>query len=58
MASNYVFKAVFWIRIWIRVFSLIRIRVLKVRIRPLINLWYLNDVYYKVLEEPDHKGQC
>ena len=38
----------------------IRIRVLKVRIRirPLINLWDLNDGFDKVLEEPDQKGQC
>ena len=31
---------------WIRVFSPIRIRVLKVRIRPLINVWDLNDVLW------------
>ena len=32
---------------------------LKVRIRPLINLWglTLNDGFDKVLEEPDQKGQ-
>ena len=51
-------KPVFRIRI--RVFSPIRIRVLKVRIRsrPFINLWDLNDGYEKVLEEPDQNGQC
>ena len=50
---------------WIRVFSPIRIRVLKFRIRvlkfrirPLINLWDLNDGFDNVLEEPDKKGQC
>ena len=43
---------------WIQVFSLIWIRVLKVRICPLINLWDLNDGFDKVLEEPDQKGQC
>ena len=43
---------------WIRVFSPIRIRFLKVRIRPLINLSDLNDDFDKVLEEPDQKRQC
>ena len=43
---------------WIRVHSPIRIRVLKVWIRPLINLWDLNDGFDKVLKEPDQKGQC
>ena len=43
---------------WNRVFSPIRIRVLKVRIRPFINLCDLNDGFDKVLEEPDQKGQC
>ena len=45
---------------WIRVFSpiWIRIRVLKVRICTLINLWDLNDGFDTVLEEPDQKGQC
>ena len=37
----------------IRVFSTIRIRM-----RPLINLWDLNDGFDKVSEEPDQKGQC
>ena len=36
----------------------IRIRVLKVRIRPFINLCDLNDGFDKVLEVPDQKGQC
>ena len=36
---------------WIRVFSPIRVRVLKVRIRTLINLWDLNDGFDKVLEK-------
>ena len=36
----------------------IRIWVLKVRIRPLINLLDLNDGFDKALEEPDQKGQC
>ena len=31
---------------------------LKVRIRPFINLCDLNDGFYKVVEEPDEKGQC
>ena len=35
----------------------IRIRGLKVRIRPLINFWDLNDGFDKVLEEPDQKQQ-
>ena len=43
---------------WIWVFSPIRIRVLKVQIRPLVNLQDLNDGFDKVLEEPDQKGQC
>ena len=38
------FRQCFWAGSrWIQVFSPIRIRVLKVRIRPLINLWDLND---------------
>ena len=43
---------------WIRVFSTIRIRVLKVRIRPFINLCDPNEGFDKVLEEPDQKRQC
>ena len=47
---------------WILVFSPIWIRVLKVRIRirPLINLWDLNDGtgIDKVFEEPDQKEHC
>ena len=31
---------------------------LKVRIRPFINLCDLNDGFDKVLEEPDQKRQC
>ena len=33
-------------------------RFFKVRIRPLINFWDLNDGFDKVLEEPDQKEQC
>ena len=40
------------------VFFLIWIRVLKVRIRPFINLSDLNYGYDKVLEEPDQKRPC
>ena len=36
-------------------FFAVRIRVLKVRIRPFINLSDLNDGFGKVLEEPDQK---
>ena len=43
---------------WIRVFSPIRIRILKVRIRLFINLSDLNDGFDKVFEEPDQKRQC
>ena len=41
-------------------FSPIRIRTLKTRIwiLPLTNQLDRNDVFDKVLEEPDQKGQC
>ena len=45
---------------WLQVYSQIRIRVLKfrIRIRPFINLCDLNDRFDNVLEEPDQKRQC
>ena len=43
---------------WIRVFSPNRIRVLKVQIRPFLNLCDLKDGFDKVLEEPGQKGHC